>query len=578
MEPEPSGPGMDGAPSSRGVLFALGAILLGTALLSSWGLRWGLPHEHLPHRSFHPDEAFLFRGLAEIRDGAVQPRGCPEYGGTYFYAYGAWLLALDACGVVDIHLPERSYLSDAQASAPLFLASRCLSVAWSVAAVALTYAIGRELFGSRAGLLGAGLFALAPLRAVHAHFATVDSMLSCLVALSLWAGSRALRANGPWPAWAALLAGWASGTKAYAIFALLPVLHGLWAHTPGAVASARLGTLLRDRRLWGALGCVAAGFLAANPSFLIEPVAAARRLLDVIVCHAAGAGFTEGAREGSGAVRYLVSVLPYAWGPPLLVLSLAGCLCGSIRREGRLLLSFIVPTFVALSLVRVQWARYTLVLLPACCVLAAAFVEGWARSLRGGAARGVWVAAVAASAAYTGCYAWAYVRLFAQEDPRTEASRWILDHLGARDGIHVVLHPDYGPVPPSGPYPKRSRHFCYPPVVYVPETSARLVGVLPRVNAIDIRMTPEDLDQARERYLIVTNYELGAASRAATGSLEFVQRLWNSPRWRIEHVFRRELEFLHLPYLRRHVPHTMDYHFPALYLFRRVDPADSPAR
>ncbi len=96
-----------------------------------------------------------------------------------------------------------------------------------VGTVWAVYAIGRRLWGRRAGLLAALTLAIMPLHAQHSHFLTVDVPATFWGVLSLLWAVR-LATGDPKPLRAALLAGvfagLAAATKYNMALAILPLM------------------------------------------------------------------------------------------------------------------------------------------------------------------------------------------------------------------------------------------------------------------------------------------------------------------------------------------------------------------
>src|SRR5688572_29855847 len=124
------------------------------------------------------------------------------------------------------------------------LLGRGLSGVADLGTVALTYLIGRRLYGSRAGLLGAALVAMCVMHIQQAHFFVFDSFLVTLVAASFYyavdvAETGRLRSF----ALAGLFMGLAAATKlSMATFGAVIALAGFMWAWPGVLA------LLTDRR------------------------------------------------------------------------------------------------------------------------------------------------------------------------------------------------------------------------------------------------------------------------------------------------------------------------------------------
>jgi 4-amino-4-deoxy-L-arabinose transferase-like glycosyltransferase len=136
---------------------ALLGILLLAAGLRVAGLGGGLRHPA------HPDEGvFLDNAAVMVRSGDLDHRYY-QYPGLLFYMLGPLVWLLSPGG-------------DPPGPAA-YLAARALVAAFGVAACALADRLGRELSGSRAGLLAALLLAVSPVAVETAHLLRPDVVL-----------------------------------------------------------------------------------------------------------------------------------------------------------------------------------------------------------------------------------------------------------------------------------------------------------------------------------------------------------------------------------------------------------------
>ena len=114
-------------------------------------------------------------------------------------------------------------------------AIRALSASLGILAVAAGYALARELFGTRTGLLSAALLALSPLHIWYCQETRMYSMVTTLSLLASWTMVLALR-RGKIRYWLAfvLLSAMALYTHYFALFVLLVqslyALYWLWCH------------------------------------------------------------------------------------------------------------------------------------------------------------------------------------------------------------------------------------------------------------------------------------------------------------------------------------------------------------
>ncbi|MCR4407469.1 MAG: glycosyltransferase family 39 protein [Anaerolineae bacterium] len=106
-------------------------------------------------------------------------------------------------------------------------ALRFLSLLFSVLTVSLGYALGRDLFSDRIGLLTAILLAINPFQIWYAQEARMYSLVVCLTLASTWLLVRGWRGGG-WAVWAgyALTTALALYTHYYAV--LIPAFHAVF--------------------------------------------------------------------------------------------------------------------------------------------------------------------------------------------------------------------------------------------------------------------------------------------------------------------------------------------------------------
>src|ERR1700712_4587327 len=125
-----------------------------------------------------------------------------------------------------------SYFSGAPGIYPVFAALaddigglpavRALSLAFALIATIGVYGVGSELFGRRAGLLGAAVFATFGSTLFQAQWATYDSMAMALMMLGAWLAIHSARRDGLlWGPAVAIILATAALTK-YAVAVYVP--------------------------------------------------------------------------------------------------------------------------------------------------------------------------------------------------------------------------------------------------------------------------------------------------------------------------------------------------------------------
>jgi len=351
------------------------AAILALILLVAFGLRvWSLGHG-LPY-SYNLDErAHFVPHAVAMTSGDLNP--------GYFinppfltYLIAAWLSIVHLGGV------EQWFADDAGA---VFLAGRWVSVFFGVGTVAATYFAGKAWFDRRAGLVAAGILAVAFLPVFYSRLALNDGpgMLPC--ALALWASAVVLRTGST----KALLAGGAAvGLAAsfkYSDGAVVIALVAAAFLSPLSIKDALKGLVFAGLI---AIACVIVTnpYLFADWSTFIHDLDRQRKFAD-------GPPLL-GQPERNGWWYYLTSA-PWALGWFPSVFAVVGgviLLIKGRRREAIVLGGLIVLYWLYMGSQSRFYARWMLPLYPALAILA-----GYAWSVAIAEARKPWVAAVSAA-------------------------------------------------------------------------------------------------------------------------------------------------------------------------------------
>ncbi len=318
---------------------------------------------------------------------------------------------------------------------PFYLIGRLWSTLAGTATVWVVYRAGKRLYSKRAGLGAAFLLAVLPLHLLHSHYATVDVPVTFLIVLSfLFSASILSRRRVADYLAAGAAAGLAAATKYNGFFVLFPLLvaHFLRPRADGE----------NFRRRWLDLfplaGLAAAGifFFLASPYALIETRQLwtdLRAQSNYLVRTGHGPIFIA---TKPGALYNLFYVLYYAGGPVFWMLSVAGLL-GALRQRRRadwLILSFVIPYFILISIPTVKFSRFFIPLLP--------FLALWAgRLLDLRPPRRIPAVALKTAAIlvvlWLGAQALAFTGVLVQRDIRIEAKEWLEETLArpARIGL-----------------------------------------------------------------------------------------------------------------------------------------------
>ncbi len=388
------------------------------AAVRAAGVRFGFPY------LLHPDEpTAVRRALLMFRDGLNPGWFAMPSGYLYLlhYSYRVFYLvsSLFESPALLPHLrPDR---------VPFYLIGRVWSVLAGTATVWVVYRAGKKLYSSRAGLGAAFLMAVIPLHLIHSRYATVDVPVTFFIALSfLFSASVLSRRRLKYYLAAGAAAGLAAATKYNGLFVLFPLLaaHFLREGEEGERGRRRL----IDPFLPAGLAAAGLLFFLASPYALIETrqLYMDLRAQSNYLIHSGHGPIFIATRPGW--LYNLFYVLYYAGGPVFWILAAAGFLY-ALRRHRRsdwLVLSFVVPYFILISIPAVKFSRFFIPLLPFLALWAGRLLE--IRPGRRLPAAALKTAAVLAGL-WLGFQAAAYAALLARTDVRIEAKRWLEESL-----------------------------------------------------------------------------------------------------------------------------------------------------
>ena len=339
----------------------LGLLFLVAFGVRAWGVRFGLPEYF-----YHPDEhAIVDRATAILQTGDYNPHWF-NYPSTYIYVqaltYIPYFLVSAARGFGDT----------VPGSTPhgFYFAGRLMTALIGALTVPLVYVLGKKAFDRRTGLLSSLLLTFSLLHTVHSHYVTMDIPVTFLVTLSFLFCYLAMdKATTKHYILAGLFAGLAASTKYPAFIVIVPLsLLPLLALRWGEWSS--LG-----QRFGLSTGAFVAGFLLGTPYAFLD-LNTFLNSLGAVLSHYGGAqpGF-EGSNSG---IWYIGQMLSSADGI-MFVIGLGGIAWALARHTKKdiLLLCFVIPYYLLLSLWRVRFERHLVALLPFLAILAARFlVEG----------------------------------------------------------------------------------------------------------------------------------------------------------------------------------------------------------
>ena len=352
---------------------------------------------------------------------------------------------------------------------------RTLSALADVGTVLMVFVLGRRLYSRNAGLLAAGLTALAVIHVQHSHFYRPETFTVLLTLASIWATlrmveKRRLRDS----ALLGLMLGLALSPKVNVLPLLAPLAIG-YAYRVLDEAEGRWGGITPDMVQKIAGHALLAGAVALAVFFVTTPYAfidVGTFLGDVLAQTrmARNAGlwpFTVQYVDTPSFLYQIQQTTIWGLGPPLgvvawLSIPFTVALVVLERRHIRadlLLLAWVVPSLLFYESFEVRFLRYLFPLMPVMILLASRMMlwevdkaRGLARRLAAGG-RGViqgarWeitgpslLAAAFALPVFvvfsTGFYTLAFQRVYANEHPALQASRWVLTEVPR--GMSIVM-------------------------------------------------------------------------------------------------------------------------------------------
>ncbi len=443
---------------------ALWAILAVSAALGIYQINWGLPNG---------DHSWAADALGPLTVLSIVRHSTASWNSGWFYfkyplGYPLLLLLVDAPYLGLLRLtgqfrhPKAAYpygfVHPESALHTMALLGRGVSLACILGTVALTYDVGRRLFGRTVGLLAAWLVATAYPMVYYAHTTNLDAAYLFWLVLALWATVVAAETDRRW-AYVVLgiAAAMAVSTKEQGFAFLLPL--------PVLIALRRLqlsGTSAGDAREWGRIlwnPATRAGLLATvitvvvannvlyNPSgFVNRIVYLSGHPVPGVTARLAPVAF--GLFKGWGKewqyVWQLADGIESSLGGPIFVVALAGAGYVLWRRRwwpgAYLLVPALVQYYLSLRALDLITLRYTLplsVILALCAAaVCAAAVTGRSKRLPALLVFGLCALGLARAVD---------LDLVLRNDSRYRAEAWMRAHVAASSTVEIYQKAVYLP-------------------------------------------------------------------------------------------------------------------------------------
>ncbi|MBI4719130.1 MAG: glycosyltransferase family 39 protein [Planctomycetes bacterium] len=141
--------------------------------------------------TYQPDEMITMMALARMRPGQWDfDPRLYQYGGLFLYPVAALIRLCGAMGLIDVRSDVVFYLDHPEEFAKFYVVARAYSAAWGAVGLLLVFAITRRLGGQAAGLLAATLFAFLPVVVCMAHEGKPHLPGATLMLAAVWFAMR----------------------------------------------------------------------------------------------------------------------------------------------------------------------------------------------------------------------------------------------------------------------------------------------------------------------------------------------------------------------------------------------------
>lgn len=336
-------------------------IVIGLALvIRIWGIGYGLPFV------YWTDEYHEVMRAMELGAGGFNWARTGK-GGFYlllFVEYGLYFLVLKLSGVISTTREfAELFVRD---PSMFYMLGRVTTAMFGAATVAIVFALGREAYHFRAGLLAALFLAVNVVHSDLSHRVGVDIPMTLFAAIALFFAVRIAHGGSRRDyVLAAVSAALATTTKLPGILVLIPLVI---AHVYGTGLMPREGKrLLVAPNLWLAAALFIAVWVATNPGILF-----ANDYLSLYTGSSAEAP-DELAEPGTRPVLwiYYLDVLRTSMGWPLFIVSLAAVAYAAWRRRSTdvILLTYALANYLAIAVTTSEYLYFPRYALPIIVVL-----------------------------------------------------------------------------------------------------------------------------------------------------------------------------------------------------------------
>ncbi len=449
---------------------ALFGVLLAALAVRFIGLDWD------DGQLLHPDEYHVtevtadrvqlpfpidWSNLADPGASTLNPRSDGPEGNHRSFAYGSLplyvtdlvaegvnrLAALSVIGHLIPGVPERDWHELWQ----LYKVGRAINMVLDTLVVAIVFLIARRAAGPIAGLIGATVYAFAPVAIQLSHFYTTDAWLTFGCALTLLACVTAAgRGDRRWFVLAGLAAGFAVTTKptGLATFALvaLAVVYDAWVRHRSGIHPGPVLVAALERFVLAAFAAMVV-FVIGEPYAVLDPSSylADLREQTAIQRGTFDVPFTR-VYVGTTPVLYQAEqLIRWGMGPLGGILGIAGIVALAVRSwrtrgpADVLTLGWSVIFLATLLLPESKFLRYVAPMVPALAVAAGILATSILAVVLRRVGRLPATAGTAALLAGLMLFVSATSSVYASDNTRVSATRWIFDHVPPGSAITTEI-------------------------------------------------------------------------------------------------------------------------------------------
>ena len=401
------------------------AILAIAVVLRLWGINYGLPFLYVT------DEYHEVMRAMQLGAGSFNMDRTGK-GGLYyllFLEFGVYYAFLKLFGVVS-SISEFAALFARDPSA-FYLMSRATVLAFGVANVWILHRLTQKVFGQRAALIAAFIFALNVLHVSLSKTVRIDVVMTCLATLTLLlAVNVAERGTKKDYVLAAIAGALATTTKITAVLLLVPLLIAHWHSVKGHASWPK--SYILDGRLWLAGATFVVFWFGTDPGLIFS-------LTDYLSFFGPVTGDAVSEAIDGGEVltlerpnlfAYYARALVESMGWPLFIVSSAATIYALWRRTlaDVLFVSFAATTYLVISSttsLHAYFPRYVLPVIPVMAALSGRLLSDLSEVVPFLQKRIAMGFVVVLLALVPGYQAIQQSRVLTRTDTRTLAKQWI---------------------------------------------------------------------------------------------------------------------------------------------------------